>query len=80
MTRQYVVGIETMRYEWDVESLRLKRIQVSSSRHHNLLPGQGKLLPSRSMSGEFSFVASCGVRSSEVGLSEFCKPQVVSLR
>ena len=44
-----------------------------------LLPGQDKLAPSGSMSGEPCVVVSCGVRVSEVGLSEIRKPQVRSM-
>jgi hypothetical protein len=41
-----------------------------------LLPGQDNPAPSSPMSGASCFVVSCGVRLSEVGLSEFRKPQV----
>jgi hypothetical protein len=42
-----------------------------------LLPGQDNSAPSAPMSEAVSFVVFCGVRLSEVGLSEFRKPQVV---
>jgi hypothetical protein len=42
-----------------------------------LLPGQDKPGSSGPMSGAFWFVVSCGVRLSEVGLSEIRKPQVM---
>src|SRR6476661_2511915 len=41
-----------------------------------LLPGQDNSAPPSPMSGASGFVASCGFRLSEVGLSEFRKPQV----
>ena len=41
-----------------------------------LLPGQDKLAPSAPLSGASWLVVSCGVRLSEVVLSEFRKPQV----
>src|SRR6476660_3392720 len=41
-----------------------------------LLPGQDNSAPSSPMSGASGFVASCGYRLSEVGLSEFRKAQV----
>jgi hypothetical protein len=41
-----------------------------------LLPGQDKASPSRPLSGASCIVVSCGFRLSEVGLSEFRKPQV----
>jgi hypothetical protein len=41
-----------------------------------LLPGQDKPAPSAPMSGASWFVVSCGVRLSEVGLSEIRKLQV----
>jgi len=40
------------------------------------LPGQINSGPSRPMSSEPFFVVSCGLRLSEVGLSEIRKPQV----
>jgi hypothetical protein len=49
----------------------------SSSSATTLLPGQDKPAPSAPMSGASWFVVSCGVRLSEVGLSEIRKPQVV---
>ena len=47
----------------------------SSSSATTLLPGQDKPAPSAPMSGASWFVVSCGVRLSEVGLSEIRKPQ-----
>jgi len=41
-----------------------------------LLPGQDNLAPSSPVSGASDFVVSCGFRLSEVGFSEFRKPQV----
>jgi hypothetical protein len=43
-----------------------------------LLPGQDKPAPSVPTSEASSFVVSCGLRLSEVGLAEFRKPQVIS--
>ena len=48
----------------------------SSSSATTLLPGQDKPAPSAPMSGASWFVVSCGVRLSEVGLSEIRKLQV----
>ena len=44
-----------------------------------LLPGQDKLARFFPMSAKSSFIVSCGVTLSEVGLSELCKPQAVRL-
>jgi|SRR5215469_8137206 len=43
-----------------------------------LLPRQDNPAPSDPVSGASSFVVSCGVRLSEVGLAEIRKPQVGS--
>ena len=48
----------------------------SSASATTLLPGQDKPALSAPMSGASWFVVSCGVRLSEVGLSEIRKPQV----
>ena len=51
-------------------------VLYSGSSATTLLPGQDKLAPSSPLSEESSFVVSCGVRLSEVGLETICKPQV----
>jgi hypothetical protein len=51
-------------------------LYYSPSSATTLLPGQDKLAPSCPLSEESSFVVSCGVRLSEVGLEIICKPQV----
>jgi hypothetical protein len=51
----------------------------SSSSATTLLPGQDKPAPSAPMSGASWFVVSCGVRLSEVGLSEIRKSLVGEL-
>ena len=51
-------------------------VLYSGSSATTLLPGQGKLAPSCPMSGESSFVVSCGVTLSEVGSGTVRKPQV----
>ena len=51
-------------------------VLYSGSSATTLLPGQDKLAPSSPLSEGSSFVVSCGVRLSEVGLETFCKPQV----
>jgi hypothetical protein len=60
-----------------VEEAMIHHFLLSSSASATtLLPGQDKPAPSAPMSGASWFVVSCGVRLSEVGLSEIRKPQV----
>jgi hypothetical protein len=54
-----------------------RRIYSSAT---TLLPGQDNSGPSAPTLGAFSFVVSRGVRLSEVGFSEFRKPQVSKIR
>jgi hypothetical protein len=60
-----------------VEEATIHHFLLSSSASATtLLPGQDKPGPSAPMSGASWFVVSCGVRLSEIGLSEIRKPQV----
>jgi hypothetical protein len=63
-----------------VEEVTIHHFLISSSASATtLLPGQDKPGPSGPMSRGSCVVVSCGVRWSEVGLSEIRKPQVDSI-
>ncbi len=70
-----VVGITCNLYQQGSCSIASHGSSSISDTTTTLLPGQNKLAPSSPMSGASCFVVSCGVRLSEVGLSEIHNPR-----